>query len=320
MSEMTPFSVNRNYRDTVFRMLFGEDKNNAMSLYEAISGKKIQNPEDFEFTTLKDVIYMKMKNDVSFLVDSRLVLFEHQSTFNPNMPLRGLLYCAELYKTRYHDARLYSSARIDLPAPEYVVFYNGSEKHFPEDRMELKLSDSFADKSLSSKYEWTATMININNGHNNEIIRQCAALEGYSVLIRKIVEYRQEYPVEQAVRLAMDYCIEHDYLKEFLSAHMKEVFNMSLTEFDEKEFIEMIRHEERVEGRAEGRVEGRVEGRAEGRVEGRAEGRVEGRAEERELFTSLIRKLYADGREADVLKISTNESYCDQLMKEYALV
>ena len=82
MEETKILPVDRKYRDTVFRILFGEDRNNAMSLYEAISGKTIIKPEDFEFTTLKDVIFMKLKNDVSFIVDSRLVLFEHQSTFN----------------------------------------------------------------------------------------------------------------------------------------------------------------------------------------------------------------------------------------------
>lgn len=292
MNEITTSTVDRNYRDTVFRILFGEDKENAMSLYEAISGRKIENPEDFEFTTLKDVIYMKLKNDVSFLVDSRLVLFEHQSTFNPNMPLRGLLYCAELYKSQYHDARLYSSKRIDLPAPEYIVFYNGSEKHFNEDRMELRLSDSFSDKSLASKFEWTAVMVNINKGHNSDILKQCAALEGYTVLIRKIVEYRKLVPIEAAVRRAMDYCIENGYLVEFLSAHKEEVFNMSLTEFDEKEFIEMIRNEGREEAHDEGE----------------------------ELFASLIKKLYADGRESDVLNVSINKSFRKQLMKEYALI
>ncbi len=296
MAENIILNVDRKYRDTVFRILFGEDKKNAMSLYEAISGKKIRNPEDFEFTTLKDVIYMKMKNDVSFIVDSRLVLFEHQSTFNPNMPLRGLLYCAELYKTRFHNARLYSSKRIDLPAPEYIVFYNGKEKYFQEDRMELHLSDSFSDKSLSSKYEWTAVMVNINEGHNPEILKQCAALEGYTILIQKIAEFRKDLPIEEAVQKAMEYCITHGYLVEFLTAHMEEVFNMSLTEFDEKEYIDMVRKEEREDALEEGIELGQM------------------------VLSSLIDILFENGRIEDVHRVTKDTIYRDQLLKEYALI
>ena len=296
MSEIITLNVDRKYRDTVFRILFGEDKNNAMSLYEAISGKKIQNPDDFEFTTLKDVIYMKMKNDVSFIVDSHLVLFEHQSTFNPNMPLRGLMYCAELYKARYHDARLYTKKRIEIPTPEYIVFYNGSDEYFKEDRMELRLSDSFMDKSLSGKYEWTAVMVNINQGHNPEIVKKCAALEGYTVLIQKIVEYRKAYSIEEAVRFAMEYCIEQGLLVEFLSAHMEEVFNMSLTEFNEKEYIDLIRQEEAEENLEKGIGIGR------------------------ELLSSLINILFENGRIEDIRRVTKDPLYCDRLLKEYALI
>ncbi len=291
MEETKILPVDRKYRDTVFRILFGEDKNNAMSLYEAISGKTIVKPEDFEFTTLKDVIFMKLKNDVSFIVDSRLVLFEHQSTFNPNMPLRGLMYCAELYKTLYHNRQIYSSKRIDILAPEYVVFYNGSDKYFPDDRMELRLSDSFADKSLSSKYEWTALMININKDHNASLVKKCAALEGYSFLVQKIVEFQKDAPMAEAVRHAMECCIEKGFLVEFLKAHMEEVFNMCLTEFNETEYIDLVREEGREEG-------------------------IE-RGEDR--MVSLFKMLFSEGRLTEIDRVTSDISYRKQLLKEYSL-
>ena len=121
--------VNKKYKDTVFRKLFGENKGNALSLYNAVNHTSYTDPDDLEYTTLEDVIYMKYKNDVSFLVDKTLSLYEHQSSYNPNMPLRGFLYYADLYRKLIHRSeRLYSKHLLKIPRPHYIVFYNGSEK------------------------------------------------------------------------------------------------------------------------------------------------------------------------------------------------
>ena len=95
--------VNKKYKDTVFRKLFGENKENALSLYNAVNHTSYTDPDDLEYTTLEDVIYMKYKNDVSFLIDKTLSLYEHQSSYNPNMPLRGFLYYADLYRKLIHQ-------------------------------------------------------------------------------------------------------------------------------------------------------------------------------------------------------------------------
>lgn len=115
--------VNKKYKDTVFRKLFGENKGNALSLYNAVNHTSYTNPDDLEYTTLEDVIYMKYKNDVSFLIDKTLSLYEHQSSYNPNMPLRGFLYYADLYRKLIHRSeRLYSKHLLKIPRPHYIVF------------------------------------------------------------------------------------------------------------------------------------------------------------------------------------------------------
>ena len=136
--------VNKKYKDTVFRKLFGENKENALSLYNAVNHTSYTDPDDLEYTTLEDVIYMKYKNDVSFLIDKTLSLYEHQSSYNPNMPLRGFLYYADLYRKLIHRSeRLYSKHLLKIPLPHYIVFYNGSEKYMGEERRTLRLSDAF---------------------------------------------------------------------------------------------------------------------------------------------------------------------------------
>ncbi len=122
-------NVNREFKSSLFCKLFGESVENALSLYNAVNGSDYTDTEDFVFTTLEDVIYMKMKNDVSFLFDKTLNLYEHQSTYNPNMPLRGFLYHADLYKKLIKKSeQIYSRYLLKLPAPRYIVFYNGTDR------------------------------------------------------------------------------------------------------------------------------------------------------------------------------------------------
>ena len=115
-------NYNRNYKDTLFRKLFGENRENALSLYNAVNGTHYTNAEDLEFTTLDDVVYMKMKNDVSFIFGNYLNLYEHQSTLNPNMPLRGLLYFADMYRQIIPASeRIYGSKLQEIPAPKCIL-------------------------------------------------------------------------------------------------------------------------------------------------------------------------------------------------------
>jgi len=246
--------VNKKYRDTVFRKLFGEDKGNALSLYNAVNHTTYTDPDGLEYTTLEDVIYMKYKNDVSFLVDKTLSLYEHQSSYNPNMPLRGFLYYADLYrKLIRRSERLYGKHLLKIPRPHYIVFYNGSEKDMEEERRTLRLSDAFETDTSAGEYEWTATMININSGKNQSVMDNCHVLYEYAVFVAKIKKYRDSMELKEAIDLAVRECIEENILRDFLEQHRREVCDMCLTEFDEKKYEDVLREEGRKEGLAEGR-------------------------------------------------------------------
>lgn len=253
--------VNREYKDRLFRLIFGaeENKRYLLDLYNAVNHTSYVNVEDIEITTLEDVIYVKMKNDVSFLLDSELSLYEHQGSYNPNMPLRGFLYFAHLYQQILSGQKrdIYSSSLVKIPTPGYVVFYNGDRKQ--PDRVELKLSDAFEKKSVAGDFEWTATMLNINLGNNQELLEKCRALYEYASYVAKVKEYGKTMPLKDAVDRAVNEAIEENYLDGFFRKHKEGVVNVSLTEYNEEEFIENRRAEGREEGRKEGIKEGKMQ-------------------------------------------------------------
>ncbi len=162
-------SIHREYKDRLFRFVFGSEENKVhiLSLYNALRGTEYTDADQIEITTLDDVIYLGMKNDVSLDMN----LFEHQSTYNPNMPLRGFSYFARLYEQYIseHDLDIYGTKSVKIPAPRYIVFYNGEKPC--EERTALKLSDAFMGKAEG--YEWTATMLNINQGFNQALMEKC---------------------------------------------------------------------------------------------------------------------------------------------------
>ena len=157
--------LNRSYRDHLFRFLF-KDKRDLLELYNALNGSDYRDPNALEIVTLEDVIFLKMKNDLSFIIGDRLNLYEHQSTKNPNMPLRGFLYFARQYEGLVAAGKrsLYGNAMVPLPTPKYVVFYNGTEEL--EDETTLYLSDAFSEGRGSGCLECRCMLLNINRGHN----------------------------------------------------------------------------------------------------------------------------------------------------------
>ncbi len=252
------YHVNRQYKSNLFTKLFGENRENALSLYNAVNNSNYTNGEDLTFTTLEDVVYMKMKNDVSFVFGRTLNLYEHQSTYNPNMPLRGFLYFADLYRKYVNKGtRIYGKRLVKIPTPRYLVFCNGSTDDFSEDRKELYLSDSFEETDKSGKYEWTATMININHGKNKELMSKCKVLEDYSGFVAKVREYNAIMELADAIDRAVEEFIGKGVLGKYLYQHRNEVRDMFLTEFNEEEYLEMVREEEREEGFLAGRIAGR---------------------------------------------------------------
>ncbi len=264
--------VSRTYKDTLFRRLFGDERNkiNALSLYNALGGS-CDNPNELTFTTIEGVIYMGRKNDVSFLVDGELILWEHQSTVNPNMPLRGLIHLAQLYN-KYLDLyglSEYSSRRLALPSPHYYVFYAGPAE--VEDRFELRLSQSFTHDASDSCAEMVATVINVNEGHSREILGACEALAGYAHFVALARAYAHTHSRSEAVDLAVRQCMREGVLVDFFAENRAEVIDLFLTEWDEEKYRDLLRREAEEDGYAAGEAEGRKEGRNEGRNEVRSE-------------------------------------------------
>ncbi len=250
---------NRKYKDVLFRHLF-QDKRDLLDLYNALNGSTYGNPEDLEVVTMEDVIFMKMKNDLSFIIGSQINLYEHQSTWNPNMPLRGLLYFAQQFEgllaVRGDD--IYGKGRIELPTPIYIVFFNGSGMN--TDNLVLYLSDSFSAGRGKGCLECTCEVININRGYNQALMDKCHRLWEYSELSSEVEEnIKKGMRREEAVHTAIDSCIERGILTDILLAEKGVVLHMLLTEYDEKKHLRNTFREGREEGEKIGREKGRQE-------------------------------------------------------------
>lgn len=238
----TMLPVNRTYKSTIFIMLF-EDRNNLLELYNAMSGKHYTDPELLEINTLENAIYMSIRNDISFLIDGRLSLYEHQSTYSPNLPLRFLFYISHLYSRMTKDRNLYGSKTVRIPAPEFVIFYNGRAE-MPE-RHILKLSDMYntKDRKRRAKLELEAVMLNISGEYNQKLKAACKTLREYAIYTDKIRKYADEMELDDAVEHAIRECITEGVLKDFLEKHRAEAKEMSIFEYDQEKHMQQERED-----------------------------------------------------------------------------
>ena len=284
--------INRSYKDSLFRFVFAEKKD-LLELYNAINGSHYENTEDLEVNTLEDVLYLGVKNDLSFLLGSSMNLYEHQSTWNENMPLRGLFYFSELYQNylKAEGLRLTGTGRrLLLPLPKYIVFYNGTKEE--PDEAQLLLSDSFPEPKGGGlpALECRAQVLNINSGHNQEIMKRCHRLKEYSEFIGEIrCRLQSGLKLEDAVEQGIETCIRRGVLSDILSSSKMEVRKMLLTEYDEKAEREYLRKQSREEGVQQG------------------EDRV----------NRLIRLLLEQNRIADIEKSVKNPDYQKKLFQEF---
>ena len=247
-------TINRTYKDRLFKIIF-EGKKELLSLYNALTGKNYQNPDELEINTIDDVIYMHLKNDMSFILDDWQNLFEQQSTFNPNQPLRGFFYFADLYKVKYFGKKIYSTRLLKIPTPQYIVFYNGTT-NMP-DKKELRLSDAFQQPTTQPDIEVVAHMLNINYGHNKELMERCRKLKEYAQFIDIIRHYLKEnehWSNEQAISKAIDDCIKNNILRDILQKERLRVMASILSEFDEVGYKEMIQDEAIEDGEIRGSI------------------------------------------------------------------
>ncbi len=230
-------------------MLF-RDRRNLLELYNAVSGRSCTDPGLLKIVTLENAIYMGVKNDLAFLVDFHLYLYEHQSTVNPNMPFRFLQYVAEEYGRLTAQENFYGSRHVPLPTPYFVCFYNG---RIPQpERQVIRLSDAFQVREDEPQLELKALVLNINAGCNTELKRQCSTLSEYMQYVDRVRGYALTLPMQNAVDRAVDECIDEGILRDFLLANKAEVKSMSIYEYDEEATRQAIRIEEYERGIAEG--------------------------------------------------------------------
>jgi predicted transposase YdaD len=253
--------INREYKDRLFVFIFGREENRkwTLSLYNAVNGTDYTDENAIEITTMSDAVYMGMRNDVSFIITEFISLFEQQSTYNPNMPVRQLMYLGRLYD-KYIDAtkqNLYGKRQIELPVPKLVTFYNGKDD-IP-DKI-LKLSDSFSKNAELSDVEVNVRLININLGNNKELLESCRPLKEYSWFVDGVRNKKDQgkLSLEEAVDHTIDEMPEDFQIREFLIGNRAEVKSMCLTEYNEAETMQMFKEEGREEGRAEGIALGTV--------------------------------------------------------------
>ncbi len=289
-------TINQNLKDRLFGFLFGSEANKAwtLSLYNAVNGTKYSNPEDIQITTIDDAIYMGMKNDLSFILFYVMNLYEQQSTFNPNMPIRQLMYAGRLYDKyiQVNHCNLYSTKMIKLPVPKLVVFYNGTQEM---DDTILRLSDAF-EGDIEPDIEVRVKMININYGKNHELMKACQPLAEYSWLVERIRQNRATMDIDMAVDKAID-AMPKDYLiRPFVIGNKAEVKTMCITEYNKVETMQMFKEEGREEGLAEGIEQGT------------------------EQLGRLIDALIASGRMDEVQKAATDKQTRDILYKEFHIL
>lgn len=227
---------NREVKSSAFTVYFS-DPENAAQLYSALSGETVS-PSDIEFRTLEGVLFVARKNDMSFTVRNRiLVISEHQSTLNLNMPLRSAIYYGRTMEKLIDPRALYRRKKILIPTPEFYVFYNGDEPCPPEKI--LNLSDAYLEKPLNSMLELSVKVININLPEGHTILEQCRPLYEYSWFIQRIKDYMTAgLERDNAITLAIKDC-EHDgIMSDFVSEHGSEAVNMLFTQFNMEDALE----------------------------------------------------------------------------------
>ena len=285
--------INTEYKDRLFKFIFGHPDNKqwTLELYNAVNGTDYKDIDELQFNTIGEALYLKMKNDISFIIYFEMNLWEHQSTYNPNMPMRFLRYAARLYEkfiatTDYYE---YSSTLQAIPTPKCVCFYNGTKEQ-PEKQV-LSLSDAYeGDGDIEVK----VTMLNINYGMNKKLMEACKPLQEYAWIVDAVRKHQKEkMDLEAAVDASVDEMPEDFVIREFIIANRAEVKTMLLTEYNEEKVMEKERQE------------------------GHKEGKKEGQKEMKKDMAGLMNYLLSNGRSDDALKASTDENFLNKLLADF---
>ncbi len=233
---------NREYKDSLFVDLFYGDetaKKNLLSLYNALHDTDYQDEEVIQKVKIDDVLYKNFKNDISFEMEGKVVVFgEHQSTVNPNIPLRCLLYAGRAYEQLVEEEARYKTKLVKIPTPEFYTFYNG-QKDYPLEKV-LSLSDAYIIPAGDNSIELKVNVININSGKMHEILGKCKILWEYSVFIDTVRKYPNE---KDAIKRAINECIEKGILADYLRRKGSEVRNMLIAEYSYEKDIQVKQEE-----------------------------------------------------------------------------
>ena len=269
---------NREYKSDVISMML-QIPEYALDVYNAMNDSAYTDPDMIQIMRLENGISLSIRNDASFFISNYLNLYEHQSTYSPNAPLRFLIYLTSLLKKMIGKRDLYGRKRVQIATPHFAVFYNGTEKR--AEKEVLKLSDAFINQTDTPEIELTVTVYNINPDNNTQLLAKSKVLSGYMIFVnrvREILEYQNkiaqnaseydeaayEEDLEAAINEAIDYCIEHHIMETFFRKNRSEVTKSMVLDYTWERREELIRAEEYEDGKRDGYVEGEKRGRAEG--------------------------------------------------------
>ena len=240
--------ANREYKDRLFKFIFGNPDNRdwTLSLYNAINGSSYTDASQIRYTTIEDAVYMNMKNDVSFLVADTMSFYEQQASFNPNMPMRFLIYAGMVYAKYISQAdsyHPYSTVQQRAPTPRCVCFYNGETER--EDRVVLDLKDAF---EREADIDVRVTMLNVNYGRNRALMEACKPLRDYAWFVDAVRQRQATLnDLDAAVDAALNEMPEQSALKAFMTANRAEVKRMCITEYNEVKTLADERKEGAIE-------------------------------------------------------------------------
>ena len=281
---------NREYKSDVISMML-QIPEYALDVYNAMNDSAYTDPDMIQIMRLENGISLSVRNDASFFISNYLNLYEHQSTYSPNAPLRFLIYLTSLLKKTIGKRDLYGRKRVQIATPHFAVFYNGTEKR-PEKEV-LKLSDAFINQTDMPEMELTVIVYNINPHNNAQLLAKSEVLHGYMIFVNRVREnldcqkkseqntrfLPSEYDeaehddtelmdnLEVAINEAIDYCVKNHIMEEFFRENRSEVTKSMVLDYTWERREELIRAEEYEDGKREGYVEGEKRGRAEGERE-----------------------------------------------------
>ena len=310
---------NREYKSDVISMKL-QIPEYALDVYNAMNDSVYTDPDMIQIMRLENGISLSVRNDASFFISNYLNLYEHQSTYSPNAPLRFLIYLTNLLKKTIRKRDLYGRKRVQIATPHFAVFYNGTEKR-PEKEV-LKLSDAFINQTDTPEIELTVTVYNINPNNNTQLLEKSEVLRSYMIFVnrvrenlehqKKIAQNAPEYDeaayeeeLEVAINEAIDYCVKHHIMEEFFRENRNEVTKSMVLDYTWERREELIRAEEYEDGKREGLEIGRAEGEKRGRAEG-----------ERERDRFLINRWLQKGKTvAEIAEdLGKSEEYVESLM------